>query len=207
MTFVAFEKENYDFNQAGLYRKTATLDKANIVTAVGGEALTTIVNGQVETKNVAAEGDKIVTGSQGEQYIIKADKFPKLYEEDADNADRFVSKGVRKVLFLTEDTVIKASWGEEQFIKAGGAVVEDGDHAYGIEAKAFDETYGRANQDGKVVVAMSEPLETQRKIVQELGLDNHLNDIRARLKFAHASNNPTQTDSVLTTTPQIKPSV
>ena len=122
--FIYREKSDFDFAQAPVYRKTATLTKANIEIAQEAHDLVTMINGVEETRNRAEPGDHIVTGSQGERYIIKAAKFASLYEQDPSNPDAYISKNVVKAIRLSENTELTAPWGEKQRALAGGVVVQ-----------------------------------------------------------------------------------
>lgn len=148
MVYVPFDAGKYDFSNAALYRKTALLHKDKVQVASGGEVLHTVVNGFAETANKAAAGDRIITGPLGEHYIVRAKEFARLYEPHPHDPDFYCAKTARKVLFLTEDTMIRAAWGSKQYIKAGGAIVLDGNHVYGVEEQAFYQTYSPVNPRG-----------------------------------------------------------
>ena len=94
------------------------------------------------TKNIAEPGDWIVTNPGGEQYVIKPEKFAKLYEKKENEPGIFVSKGVPVRAIRTEKNItFTAPWGEKQSVKAGGCVIDNNGERYGIDGKTFDETY------------------------------------------------------------------
>ncbi len=110
--------------------------------AKGDENLTTEVNGHVETTNTAKAGDFIVTGTQGEQYIIGAIKLHERYTLSEDKTQATTKPVVITFEYATTDMQFEASWGEDMFMKAGDAIVtENGKIGYGINRKAFEETY------------------------------------------------------------------
>lgn len=185
MPFVDFDPAKYDFSKAPRYRKTATLDASQIEVAQAEQEIVTVIDGKEETRKTAKPGDFIITGVKGERYVIGKDKFPKLYEQDPKNPDTYVSKGVRKALPLIEDTKIQASWGPMDVAKGGVVVLEDdGKGVYGIEKGAFEKSYGRADQNGEVFVALNAPLTTQLRAAGERGLDDHKADIMRRIQEA-----------------------
>ena len=110
--------------------------------AAGGENLTTVVNGHVETTNTANAGDFIVTGSQGEQYIIRAAKLHDRYTLSEDKTQATTKPIEIEFYYADTDMQFEASWGEDMFMKAGDAIVmEDGKIGYGINIDAFKSTY------------------------------------------------------------------
>jgi len=110
--------------------------------AKGGENLTTEVNGHVETTNTANAGDFIVTGTQGEQYIIEAKKLHERYTLSEDKTQATTKPVEIEFEYATEDISFKASWGEDMYMKAGDALVqENGKVGYGINIDAFNATY------------------------------------------------------------------
>jgi hypothetical protein len=143
-SFVYRDASSFDFSDADTYRKTATLDKSNVKTAKEGQEVVTIIDGKVETTNTAHEGDKIITGPKGEEYIIRKEKFDGLYQTDPNNPNRYISSNVIKAKVLTEDTEITAPWGEKQRAAKGGMVAQrvgNPDDVYLIEEGAFKATY------------------------------------------------------------------
>lgn len=82
----------------------------------------------------------------GEEYIIRAQKFPSLYEALPDGT--YKAKGVVKAIQTEKDVVFTAPWGEEMKILSGGYLVEntlDGGR-YGIEENAFNNTYRQKSE-------------------------------------------------------------
>jgi hypothetical protein len=144
--FVYRQAASFDFSQAPVYRKTATLDESRIeVVAVAQEIVTTI-QGREETRNRAAPGDRIITGALGERYVIKREEFDRLYERDPSEPSRFISKSVIRALPLQENTEIVAPWGERQRALKGGFVAQRvGSPAdvYLIDEQAFKAGYAR----------------------------------------------------------------
>ncbi len=135
---------DFDFTSAPTFRKTTALNKSQVQIADKTQEIITIINGKEETRNTANPGDYIVTGSQGEQYVIKAAKFPLLYQEDPTDSTRYLSKETIKALVLTEPTEITAPWGEKQRAEAGGVVAQrlgDPHNIYLIDKSAFEATY------------------------------------------------------------------
>lgn len=136
--------QEYDeqFQHANLFEKFAVITARE---AGEGEVVVTKIvtkEGEMEeTKNVAGKGDMIAKNPGGEEYIIRAQKFPKLYELLPDGT--YKAKGVVKAIQTDKDVVFMSPWGEEMKILSGGYLVEsvlDGNR-YGIEEEAFKNTY------------------------------------------------------------------
>lgn len=133
------------FKNAPLYEKFAivTARKARL-----GEIITTIVpskNGLMkETINQANEGDFIVTNPGGEKYIVKGNKFSKLYKKLEDGT--FKSLGEVKAIQTNKNLQFIAPWGENMKILAGGYLVENDGDRYGIDESAFNSTYKRKDE-------------------------------------------------------------
>lgn len=133
-----------DFSAAPIFRKTATLKKADVVIAEREQEVETTLDGATETRNTARAGDRIVTGTKGERYVIKADRFGQLYEEDPHDASRYLSRNRVRALQLQEAAEIVAPWGETQRVPAGGYVVQTLDNpqdVYLVSAEVFERTY------------------------------------------------------------------
>lgn len=140
------EGSEFDFSNAPVFRMTATVDKSHVRVAETDEEVVTVINGKEETRNTAKTGDYIITGPNGEDYVIKAAGFPGLYEEDAGNPSRYVSKHLIRALVLTEDTELTAPWGEKQRAEKGGVVASPVDNPkdiYLIGKGAFEAMYTR----------------------------------------------------------------
>jgi hypothetical protein len=143
----------------------------------------TVIAGKPETKNLAKPGDYIVTGPAGERYVIAGNRFDRLYEADPARPGEFRSKGTVLAVLLTEPVTFKAPWGEQQRIDAGGVLVKNGDDIYGIAESVFAETYGRADKEGKVFVALDQPLGQQKTTAQERGEIAHVADVDRRMSL------------------------
>ena len=108
--------------------------------------VTITVDGK-ETQNVAAPGDIIMSGPSKEQYVIKAAKFPKLYQVTGDTA--IPEQSPRMVAVYTGKDMVNftAPWGESMVLKPGDYLVKDGDAGYYRIAKVeYEQTY---NPPGK----------------------------------------------------------
>ena len=175
------DPKSTDFAGAASFRKTARLVQDRIEIAKAEQEVVTILAGKPETKNTAKPGDYIVTGTLGERYVIPGNRFDRLYEPDPARPGEFRSKGTVLAVLLTEPVTFKAPWGEQQRIDAGGVLVKNGDDIYGIAEAAFAETYGRADKEGKVFVALDLPLGQQTTTAQERGETAHVADIDRRM--------------------------
>ena len=99
----------------------------------------------LETKNTAQVGDMIMSGVTGEQYVIRRDKFVKMYDL-FDGTTVIPNQSPRTVAEVTLDLLdievaFVASWGELMVLKPGDFLVRDGDNVYRIARKEFLESY------------------------------------------------------------------
>ena len=175
------DPKSTDFTGAASFRKTARLSQDKIEIAKAEQEVVTVVAGKPETKNTAKPGDYIVVGALGERYVIPGNRFDRLYEPDPARPGEFRSKGTVLAVLLTQAITLKAPWGEQQRIDAGGVLVKNGDDIYGIAEAAFAETYGRADKDGKVFVGLEAPLAQQKATAQERGESAHVADLDRRM--------------------------
>ena len=107
----------------------------------------TITSDGKETQNVAEPNDIIMSGPSRENYVVKAAKFPKLYQGKL--GDVVVpEQGPRMVALYTgqQPITFTASWGEQMVLKPGDYLVKDGDNYYRIAKVEYEQTY---NPPGK----------------------------------------------------------
>lgn len=95
------------FATSTFFRKTSTLKASDIRLSDGGEHIVTIVDGKQEREGTTKPGDRVVTGTKGEEYIITREKFPTLYEQDPHNPEIFRSKNCGWAIQLDEDATIE----------------------------------------------------------------------------------------------------
>lgn len=123
--------------------------------ATAEEHVETRWNGK-ETQNTAQPGDWVVTAlaaggaplrdSDGEMnvYVIKAQRFPELYERASsarsEVGDVYDPKGVVDALRLTGGFEIKAPWGETQQASSG-YLLRNGNDVYGNNRETFEASY------------------------------------------------------------------
>ncbi|MBO5884845.1 MAG: hypothetical protein J6Q51_03515, partial [Clostridia bacterium] len=127
-----------------------------------GEVVETIMkNGMRETKNIVSydpvtgEPDWVVTQANGEQMIVTDSKYKSLYYV-ADAKPGQEVKPVplnRPMLKVEENVCLVTSWGEMQYINAGGVLVTlAANDIYGIQQEEFEKTYQTVeNVDAKPI--------------------------------------------------------
>lgn len=106
--------------------------------------VTTTTDGK-ETQNNADVGDIIMSGATGENYVVKADKLPKLYTGNV-GSDIYPEQSPRQVaLYSGEPVTFKAPWGEDMVIKPGDYLVKDPANTgyYRIAKVEFEKTYNK----------------------------------------------------------------
>lgn len=145
--YAVIDPGKVDFAGAEYYRKCAMVTAR---VAAAGEEIVTIVDGTEETRNVANAGDYVVRNPGGEEYIVEKAKFEGRYEmvAGAENTYRPSGAPVRAVP-LAENVRFLAPWGEEQFINAGGFLLNNADDIYGIQKQEFLDTYAASTAQGE----------------------------------------------------------
>ena len=182
-----------DFGSAPAYRKIAKVPVANIVIAKGGEKVTTLQKRKdgrefVETTNVAKAGDAILNRAPGDSYVVSAASFAKLYEIDPDDATLYRSKSFGRAVRMLEDAILKAPWGKDQHIEAGGVVYfnQANGEIIGNQMSTFARDFAREARDGSLI-ALSEPLAAQLAWAKAKGETAHERDIESGMKAAFKS--------------------
>lgn len=116
------------------------------INRVEGLRVPTIVAGEKETSNTAKKGDIIVSGPLGEKYVIRKEKFAKLYVGNI-GGPVTPEQGTRMVAKYDGNTTLdfRAPWGDPMIAKPGDWIVResDGKGYYRIAKIVFDVTYER----------------------------------------------------------------
>lgn len=150
LTFLPTTKQakQYKFIKDG---KPGQMPAMTYTVSSSEQPVVTKIQGKEETKNVAVEGDIIMSGPSQENYVIKSSKFPKLYQGTIgqtvvpEQSPRMVAvyKGKESVTF-------DAPWGEQMVLEPNDYLVKDGDNDngyYRIAKVEYEQTY---NQPGIV---------------------------------------------------------
>lgn len=96
-----------------------------------------------ETENVAQINDIIFSGPSKENYVLKPNKFSKLYQGEIGQTV-VPEQSPRMVAVYNQDKIVqfKAPWGELMILKPGDYLVKDGDQGYYRIAKnEYEQTY------------------------------------------------------------------
>ena len=93
------------------------------------------------TGEVKVEGSMIVKNPDGEEYIVKPEKFESKYRPTSEKGVYKPTDGPIKYIVLEQDIAFTASWGE--MYGAEGAVlnISNLDDVYAIQNEAFSKTY------------------------------------------------------------------
>jgi hypothetical protein len=92
-----------------------------------------------------------MSGPSRENYVVKAAKFPKLYQGTM-GGPVIPEQGPRMVALYTgqQSVTFTAPWGESMVLKPGDYLVKDGDAGYYRIAKAeYEQTYNQPGSNGK----------------------------------------------------------
>ena len=134
------------------YPATPTFEKFGIVEArhaAAGETVIISVDRVTETYYTANEGDMVVTGPKGEEYIVGSAKFKRLYEE-TDKPGSYKAKGAVKAVKIPDGTPhfhFRAPWGEQHLAQEGDYIATsqadnfDPDKCFRIKKSVFAATY------------------------------------------------------------------
>jgi len=108
------------------------------------QPVVTVTSDGKETTNTAEPNDIIMSGPSKEQYVVKAEKFPNLYDGKIgdvvipEQGDRIVAR----VDNITEPITFTAPWDEDMILKRGDYLVEDPSGGYyRIAQQEYDQTY------------------------------------------------------------------
>ena len=156
--------------------------------AKGGETVTTLQKAKdgrefVETTNVAKAGDAILNRAPGDSYVVSAASFAKLYEIDPEDPTLYRSKSFGRAVRMLDDAVMKAPWGEDQHIEAGGVIYlnQANGEIIGNQKSTFARDFAREARDGSLI-ALSEPLAAQLAWAKAKGETAHASDIENGMK-------------------------
>ena len=116
------------------------------------ELVETWIGDELETRNTAFPGDVIMTGPNGEEFVLKPEKFKQRYQiKFFVPSDAFKSAGVAEAIgegyaaiWEGDPITFTTAWGEEMICNAGDFLYspnEEVTEVYRIEAEIFNETY------------------------------------------------------------------
>ena len=125
---------------------TQNMPSMSYAVAKEQQPVVTITSDGKETLNVAQPEDVILSGPSKEQYVVKAEKFPKLY---AGKIGETVTpeqspRTVARVYNIEQPITFKAPWGEDMVLKKGDYLVKDGEQGYyRIAQHEYEQTYNK----------------------------------------------------------------
>jgi adenylate kinase family enzyme len=140
------------------------------------QPVVTVTSDGKETQNVATPTDVIMSGPSKENYVVKAAKFPKLYQGTMggpvvpEQSPRLVALYAGKA-----PVTFTAPWGESMILKPGDYLVKDGDAGYYRIAKLeYDQTYNKPGSNGQQGVAedLSEEFDLIENIIEGIAAQN-----------------------------------
>lgn len=120
--------------------------------AYPGELIITILDGFVETKNIAAVNEVVLKGPKDEEYIIGYDKFHSRYVVDKPLSSDYQSYSANGTCiafeYIGDSIEFQAPWHEKMIIHSGDFLATLDDtvpEVYRIERDAFFKTYNIIN--------------------------------------------------------------
>ena len=122
----------------------------------------------------------IVTREPGDQYIIKALKFPKLYTLQS-SGTAYISANHGPAVRIPFDFTFNADFGRQE-IKAGGVLYHNlaVDALNGNQLNSFTKDFAREAANGDLI-ALTEPLANQLAWARQRNETNHIADIECLL--------------------------
>lgn len=149
--------------------------------AVEGEKIVTVINGEVETTNIAKKNDVVVKGVKNEEYIMSQDKFNDRYSggEVGNSFSTFKAKGkVWAMEYAGKPIEFVAAWGEKMILKTGDFLCNpEKDKAgdlYRIEKSTFAQTYEK-------IVGLKDKIKTVRESLSEPAKQEVTNNNRFKM--------------------------
>jgi len=131
--------------------KACTYKKQGLVQArlaIPGEKIETILDGVIETTNIAKDNDVIVKGIKGEEYIVSSDKFKSRYIVVVPLSNLFFNYEPNGSCFayeyVGESFSFMAAWNEPMIVNSGDYLATTDvsvPEVYRIEKEAFFLTY------------------------------------------------------------------
>ena len=135
--------KKYQFDRNGAPGKMKPMTYT--VSKIQQQVITYTSDGK-ETENVAEPDDIIMSGPSRENYVLKAAKFPKLYQGKI-GSTVIPEQNPREVAVYNGDKEITfmAPWGERMVLKPGDYLVKesDGSGYYRIAKVEFEQTYNK----------------------------------------------------------------
>jgi len=107
-------------------------------------AVDTVLDGGVETTTIAYPGDFVLSGSRGENYVVRFENMARLYKRSDDDPKimEVIPQVRMAACYMGEDGVFEPTWGGQMVLKKGDYVIREGKNKYyRIEKKVFEETY------------------------------------------------------------------
>ena len=115
------------------------------------QTIETITADGKETSNTGNVNDIVMCGPNKEKYVVKGEKFPKLYQGEIgkevipNQSPRMVAKMTPEIFtsFKLDPINLKftASWGEDMALKSEDYLVKDGEDYYRIAKDEYEKTY------------------------------------------------------------------
>lgn len=137
-----------DAVRAGSVKKYSKYGTFDVTFSPVEQEVVTSINGEVETKNTAKVGDAIVTGPQGEKYVLSVDKLKSRYtfvSRSKNGVEKWKANGTCYATpYHGKTFTFKAPWGEDMLCKSGDFICStstDGSDVYRIEKTVFLSTY------------------------------------------------------------------
>lgn len=124
------------------YRKFGTV---KAIVAKKEQKVDTIIDGKLETTNIAKPGDYIVTGPKGEKYVLSADKIKTRYKHVEGDTYKAIGN-CYAVEYKGKSFKFNAPWDELMTCHDGDFIAstkQDGTDVYRIEKEVFQQTYKR----------------------------------------------------------------
>lgn len=139
-------KKRLTYPATPMFEKFGTVQARH---AAVGEAVIISLDRVEDAYYIANDGDMVVTGPKGEEFVVGGAKFKRLYEE-TDKPGTYKARGVVKAVQVPEGSpsfYFRAPWGGQHFLQAGDYLATsqadnfDPDKCFRIKKSVFAATY------------------------------------------------------------------
>lgn len=211
--YLRIDPQMVDFANAGTVHKVTEDFAVRLNTSIAH--IPTIIDGHVETVNHAHLGDWIVYNignvdprsiagydamNEEEKILARAQRSECYILDDATftaahGEPRAAAHGVlaapksepRPAITLPFNAVFTASWGSDEFVKAGSYLVKNGEKIYGIARDTFHNTYGAIDENRPFATTHRAQISARTMLMPEAGFAPKVADVYAHAVAARRS--------------------
>jgi hypothetical protein len=192
--YLRIDPQMIDFATAALVHKVT--DDYAVRVRAPSEHISTIIHGHLETERDAHKGDWrvynignvdaatipgydamspeaqiLARAARAECYVLNDEAFKAAHTNLRAQGSGVMASPTpvaRPAMTLPFNAVFKASWGEDEYVKAGGFMVKNGDRIYGIEQGAMQRTYAPWGETATFIETHAAQIRARKPLVPEV---------------------------------------